>query len=107
RDWSSDVCSSDLGSGFVEVWGPIDQVPSVENAYKEYRSLLTPKALAAANLEKGQALFSRTCGSCHKMFGQGADIGPDLTGSNRSDLDYLLFNVLEPSSEIQDDYKLV
>ncbi|MFS8616408.1 MAG: DUF6807 family protein [Solitalea sp.] len=96
-----------VGSGFVEVWGPIDQVPSVENAYKEYRSLLTPKALAAANLEKGQALFSRTCGSCHKMFGQGADIGPDLTGSNRSDLDYLLFNVLEPSSEIQDDYKLV
>src|SRR3546814_6926169 len=26
-----------VGSGFVEVWGPIDQLPSVENAYKKYR----------------------------------------------------------------------
>src|SRR3546814_10363295 len=37
----------------------------------------------------------------------GASIGPDLTGSNRADLDYLLFNVLEPGGEIQDAYKLV
>ncbi|QEC53424.1 putative membrane-bound dehydrogenase-like protein [Anseongella ginsenosidimutans] len=96
-----------VGSGFVEVWGPIDQLPSVEKAYKEYRGLLSTAALAGADLEKGRTLFMRTCGSCHKMYGKGAEIGPDLTGSNRSDIDYLLFNVLEPSSEIQDDYKLV
>jgi putative heme-binding domain-containing protein len=41
------------------------------------------------------------------MYGKGGDIGPDLTGSNRGNLDYLLFNVLNPSGEIQDDYKLV
>ncbi|HYH57307.1 MAG TPA: c-type cytochrome, partial [Anseongella sp.] len=81
--------------------------PSIEKAYAEYRGLLTPGALAAADMEKGKALFQRTCGSCHMMYGEGASIGPDLTGSNRSDVDYLLFNVLEPSSEIQDDYKLV
>src|SRR3546814_8852638 len=28
-----------VGSGLVEVWGPIDQLPSVENAYKKYRNL--------------------------------------------------------------------
>ena len=41
------------------------------------------------------------------MYGKGGNIGPDLTGSNRTDVDYLLFNVLNPSGEIQDDYKLV
>ena len=41
------------------------------------------------------------------MYGKGGNIGPDLTGSNRASLDYLLFNVLNPSGEIQDDYKLV
>ena len=41
------------------------------------------------------------------MFGQGGNIGPDLTGSNRSNLDYLLFNILTPSAEIQDDYRMV
>ncbi len=96
-----------VGSGFVEIWGPIDQLPSNELAYKKYRDLLTPQALDKANLTKGNLLFKRTCGSCHKMYGEGGIIGPDLTGSNRSKVDYLLFNVLDPSGEIQEDYKLV
>jgi putative membrane-bound dehydrogenase-like protein len=96
-----------VGSGFVEIWGPIDQLPSNELAYKKYHDLLNPKALENANLKKGQTVFMRTCGSCHKMYGEGGSIGPNLTGSNRSKVDYLLFNVLDPSGEIQDDYKLV
>ncbi|WP_323134290.1 PVC-type heme-binding CxxCH protein [Tellurirhabdus rosea] len=96
-----------VGSGFVEVWGPIEQQGMDEKSYKKYQRLLTDKALAAANPVKGEALFQRTCGSCHKMYGKGGNIGPDLSGSNRSSVDYLLFNVLNPSGEIQDDYKLV
>jgi putative heme-binding domain-containing protein len=41
------------------------------------------------------------------MYGEGGNIGPDITGSNRTNLDYLLSNVLNPSGEIQDDYKMV
>ena len=63
--------------------------------------------MVSANFKKGQVLFQRTCGSCHKLNGEGVNIGPDLTGSNRPNLDYLLFNVLNPSGEIQDAYKLV
>jgi putative heme-binding domain-containing protein len=59
------------------------------------------------NAAKGKMLFLQTCGSCHKMFGEGGAIGPDLTGSNRTDVDYILMNVLEPSAEIQEDYKMV
>ncbi len=96
-----------MGSGFVEVWGPIDQLPSNELAYKKYHALLTEQSLDKADLEKGHTVFMRTCGSCHKMFGEGGNIGPDLTGSNRAKVDYLLFNILEPSADIQEDYKLV
>ncbi|WP_339901834.1 PVC-type heme-binding CxxCH protein [uncultured Cyclobacterium sp.] len=96
-----------IGSGFVEFWGPIEHVPNDEAAYDKYRSMLTNNALKNANLKAGKALFTNTCGSCHKMFGEGADIGPDLTGSNRTNTDYILLNVLEPSAEIQDAYKLV
>jgi putative heme-binding domain-containing protein len=49
----------------------------------------------------------KTCGTCHKLYGNGGNIGPDLTGSNRTDVDYLLQNILNPSDEIQDAYKLV
>jgi putative membrane-bound dehydrogenase-like protein len=96
-----------VGSGFIEVWGPIEQEPSLEKAYSKYQRMITDKALGAADATKGVALFQTSCGSCHKMYGKGGNIGPDLTGSNRGSLDYLLFNVLNPSGEIQEDYKLV
>ena len=96
-----------VGSGFIEVWGPIEQEPSLEKSYSKYQRMITEKAVATASATKGELVFQRTCGSCHKMYGKGGNIGPDLTGSNRANLDYLLFNVLNPSGEIQEDYKLV
>jgi putative heme-binding domain-containing protein len=38
---------------------------------------------------------------------EGGKIGPDLTGSNRTNLAYLLSKVLNPSGDVQEDYKLV
>jgi len=96
-----------VGSGFVEVWGPIDHVALDEKAYKKYKSLLSDKTISEANAGQGLLVFKRTCAPCHKMYGEGGIIGPELTGSNRSNLDYLLGNILDPSGEIQDDYKMV
>ncbi|GHB77440.1 hypothetical protein GCM10007390_34450 [Persicitalea jodogahamensis] len=96
-----------VGSGFVEVWGPIDHVAFDEKAYTKYRNLLTDKTLATADLAKGKLIFKSTCGPCHTLYGEGGVIGPDLTGSNRTNVDYLLGNILDPSGEIQDDYKMV
>lgn len=96
-----------VGSGFIEVWGPIETVASDQAAYEKYRKILSPEALAKADVKRGKTLFQQTCGSCHKMYGEGGVMGPDLTGSNRRDVDYILLNVLEPSAEIQDDYKMV
>ncbi|MEQ9377206.1 MAG: PmoA family protein [Imperialibacter sp.] len=97
-----------VGSGFVEVWGPIDELGSdIAADYKKYTSLLTDKAIGGSDVVNGKMIFQRTCGACHKMYGEGGSIGPELTGSNRANLDYLLSNVLDPSGEIQDDYKMV
>lgn len=96
-----------VGSGFIEVWGPIEEVPYDEAAYTKYRNILTAEALGQGDLKAGKTLFQESCGACHKMFGQGGDLGPDLTGSNRTDVNYILLNVLEPSAEIQDAYKMV
>lgn len=97
-----------VGNGFVEIWGPIEEVASDKRAeYAKYQRLLQPAAIAAADAQVGKAIFIRTCGACHQMYGEGGQIGPDLTGSNRTNTAYLLSNILEPSSEIQDDYKLV
>ena len=70
----------------------------------KYRKLLTDKAQAKPDLELGRAVYARTCQQCHALFGSGAHIGPELTGSNRADLEYVLANVLDPSSLIGNDY---
>jgi putative membrane-bound dehydrogenase-like protein len=97
-----------VGNGFVEVWGPIDQVTGDKAvAYKRYQHLLSDQALATANLSNGLVLFQRTCSACHTLYDKGGKLGPDLTGSNRTNISYLLSNLIEPSSEIQDDYRMV
>ncbi len=70
----------------------------------ELKAGLTADALARADLEHGRALFAATCMKCHALLGVGGKIAPDLTGSNRADLDYLLTNVIDPNQVIGKDY---
>ena len=41
------------------------------------------------------------------MYGEGGTLGPDLTGSNRANLEYLLANVINPSADVADAYRMV
>jgi putative heme-binding domain-containing protein len=52
------------------------------------------------DLKAGHELAKKTCFVCHKLNGEGADVGPDLTGSGRSTLDALLANVIDPNQII-------
>ncbi len=53
----------------------------------------------------GRAVFAKTCAQCHTLFGAGGKIGPELTGSNRANLEYLLSNVLDPSAVMAKEYQ--
>ena len=96
-----------VGSGFIEVWGPVEESANDARAYARYRRLLNDAAVRAARPARGREVYAATCGPCHVLHGEGGAIGPDLTGSNRANLDYLLLNVLDPSGEVQDDYRMV
>jgi putative membrane-bound dehydrogenase-like protein len=96
-----------VGTRFVEVWGPVEGIAGAEKAYSRYRGLLNETAMTGANPQAGRGVYQRTCGACHKLYGEGGTVGPDLTGANRGNLNWLLFNVLEPNAEVQDGYKMV
>ncbi len=59
------------------------------------------------DLRRGREIARRTCLVCHKFYGQGADVGPDLTGSGRSTLDALLANVIDPNQIVGKGYENV
>lgn len=97
-----------VGSGFLEVWGPITALSSEKQAtIAKFKTLLTPEVVAAADPVRGERMFDEACGICHQMYGEGGLLGPDLTGSNRTELDYLLTNIVDPNGDIQDAYKMV
>ena len=58
-----------------------------------------------ADVKNGHAVAQRNCFVCHKMYGEGADVGPDLTGVGRSSLDALLHNVIDPNEVIGNGYE--
>ena len=70
------------------------------------RELLSEQYLAEGDISQGRLLFYQTCFKCHRLFGEGGRVGPDLTGSGRKQVDYLLSNLLDPSAEIDAAYKL-
>ncbi len=90
-----------------QVWGEVrDSAPEKRTALAKYTAQLTPNTLKNADLRNGKAVYVKTCAACHKLFGEGGTIGPDLTGSNRSNIEYLLSNIIDPSAEVARDYRM-
>lgn len=53
---------------------------------------------------RGKELFAKHCGTCHVLFGEGSNIGPDLTTANRGDRAALLANIVDPSAVVRREY---
>jgi len=53
-----------------------------------------------ADMAAGRELARKHCFVCHKFDGEGAEVGPDLTGSGRASLDALLANVIDPNQVV-------
>lgn len=97
-----------IGPGFTDFWGPLESPAGDREAETaRLKRLLTDEALATARPGHGRGVFERTCAPCHKLYDQGGAIGPDLTGSNRANLDYILGEIINPSEVIQEGYHLV
>ncbi|HTD67654.1 MAG TPA: c-type cytochrome [Candidatus Limnocylindria bacterium] len=68
-----------------------------------FKKLITTKGYG--DPRRGRAVFARTCQQCHTLFGEGGKVAPDITGSNRADLDYILHNAVDPNAVIPNDYR--
>ena len=95
----------ELTEQLKRVWGTIRTTPAEKlKQIDRLREELTEEAIAAADYQVGRKLFQSNCAICHVMKGQGGTVGPDLTGSDRKNMNYLLENLVDPSSSVADSY---
>ena len=98
---------AEVSRAVAEVWGSVRETSADKRAEIErLRRQLTPADLTLADLPNGRSIFDRTCATCHALFGNGKNVGPDLTGSNRANLEYVLENVVDPSAVVGKEYRL-
>lgn len=57
--------------------------------------------------KEGKPLFMNSCGKCHKLFGEGGKVGPDLTAFKRDDLENMLLHIVNPNAEIREGFGTV
>jgi len=97
-----------LGDSFVKVYGDVRQL-SVDRTKQinHYKNLLSTPDFDNADPASGRLIFKKTCAACHVLYETGGKIGPDLTGSNRANLDYILLNSIDPSYDVPLGYKMV
>jgi putative membrane-bound dehydrogenase-like protein len=90
----------------TKLWPELQHVSEDKAAkIKEYRELLE-NSQAAADPSQGRLIFSKSCAVCHRLYGEGQSIGPELTGSQRGNVHYLLENIVDPNLQIAENYRV-
>ncbi|MBC7851846.1 MAG: DUF1080 domain-containing protein, partial [Pirellulaceae bacterium] len=101
---------ADLQKLLEKSWGTARETAADKKKLIEvYKRLLDSSSPAPSpqspDPELGRAVYARTCQQCHTLFGSGGKVGPDITGSQRANLDYLLSNVLDPTAVMAKEYQ--
>ena len=94
-----------LTQQLTKVWGTLRPSDAEKTQLLiKVKADLTPENLAQASPSAGRVVFNAACASCHTFFGAGGNLGPDLTGSARSNLEHVLTSVVDPSAVVSKDF---
>jgi putative heme-binding domain-containing protein len=83
-------------------WNTLKQ----SSAAKEARVAQVRKLISTGkgDAEAGHAIFKATCAACHTLNREGGKIGPDLSGYERDNLDFMLPAIVDPSLAIREEF---
>ena len=99
-----------LSSRVEQRWGKIQAASDEEkqNTLNRLRLVLNPSGAAGrsgkGDAAAGKIVFQQACAVCHRLFGEGTTIGPDLTSADRKNTEVMLVNILNPSAYIRPEY---
>jgi putative heme-binding domain-containing protein len=97
---------AEIDQELQKVWGSFREASAdKKQEIEKYKAIYRAGGSTPGDALRGRAVFARTCQQCHTLFDVGGKVGPDITGSNRGDLNYVLENVVDPNAVIPNDYR--
>ncbi len=90
----------------ISGWRPFERLfknaaaPDRERVLQSFR----PSIQLSGDRKHGGEIFARSCLICHAMQGEGARIGPDLSGIATHTRETLLVDILDPSRQVLPDF---
>jgi putative membrane-bound dehydrogenase-like protein len=93
----------DLDALVRKHWGSL-QPGTPEEKLAVMRRLSNDLRAGPGDLARGKELFQKQCATCHRLFGEGVAVGPDLTNTSRADREFLLTSIVDPSAVIRREY---
>ena len=94
----------DLADRVRSIWGTVRESrnPAREQVINRMREAFRE---AHGDPVAGAVVFKNVCGQCHKMYGEGQEVGPEITLNGRASYEQLLSNVFDPSLVIGPAYQ--
>ncbi|MFM7037661.1 MAG: PVC-type heme-binding CxxCH protein [Planctomycetaceae bacterium] len=98
------IRSRELADLVARHWGSVrtERDPARQELISRMRNELR---ISHGDPAAGRAVFRRVCAQCHKMYGEGAEVGPDITRNGRASFEQLISNVFDPSLVIGSAYQ--
>ncbi len=98
--------NADVDALLTKVWGVArDSTADKQKEIGRYKKIYQLGGSQPGDALRGRIAYTRICAQCHTLFGVGGKVGPDITGSNRGDLDYILQNIVDPNAIMPNDYR--
>ncbi len=94
-----------LDKQIADLWGIVRDTPAErKQLIAGWKKRLTANTAPPGDANLGRTVYAKTCLNCHALYGTGGKVGPEITGANRGNIDYLLDNILDPSAVIPKEY---
>ncbi len=88
----------------IETNWPEVKVTTSDEMKHEMERVKQALTLYNGDPKAGRLIYQRTCESCHRLFDKGGNIGPELTGYDRNNVEYLVLNIINPNADIREGY---
>jgi putative membrane-bound dehydrogenase-like protein len=92
-----------LAERVAKVW-PTVRPESAKEKQETIARLREVLSQGKGDAAKGKVIYTNLCASCHRLYGEGQSVGPDLAGADRGNVEFMLNAIVDPNAAIRPEF---